>query len=156
MIKSIPKGYRALTPNFVFKDSRKAIAFYKKAFRAKELTMFNGADGQSVMHATIKIGNAIVMMSDERTGMPCESAETLGKSPISIYLYVKDADKTFNKAVKAGAVAVMPPEDMFWGDRMGAVKDPFGYSWTIATHTKDLTDEEVKQAGAVFMSSRPK
>ena len=156
MTKTTPKGYRALTPSFVFKDSRKAIAFYKKAFRAKELTMFNGSDGQSVMHATIKIGNSIVMMSDERTGMPCESAETLGKSPISLYLYVKDADKTYNKAVKAGASPVMPPEDMFWGDRMGAVKDPFGYSWTIATHTKDLTDEEVKQAGASFMASRPK
>ena len=118
--------------------------------------MFAGPDGKSVMHATIKIGNSIVMMADEIFGQACQSAETLGKSPIGIYLYVKDADKTFAKAVKAGAAVTMPLADMFWGDRMGNVKDPFGYSWTIATHTKDLTEEEVKKGGEAFMASFPK
>ena len=84
---------------------------------------------------------------------PKANAETLGRSPISIYLYVKDADKTFAKAVKAGATVTMPLADMFWGDRIGQLKDPFGYHWTIATHTKDLTDDEIKQAGATFLAS---
>ena len=115
--------------------------------------MFPGPDGKSVMHATMKIGNSIVMMADERPGQSCQSAETLGKSPICIYLYVKDADKIFNKAVKAGATVTMPLADMFWGDRMGALQDPFGYSWTVATHTKELTDEEVKKGGEAFMAA---
>ena len=153
MTKPIPKGYRAVTPSLIFKDSSKALAFYKKAFRSKELSMFRGPDGKSVMHATIKIGNSILMIADEIFGNKCQSAETLGNSPISIYLYVKDADKTFAKAVKAGATVTMPLADMFWGDRMGNVKDPFGYSWTIATHVKDLTEEEIKKGGEAFMAS---
>ena len=153
MIKAIPKGYRAVTPSFIFKDTRKAMAFYKKAFRAKEILIFPGPDGKSVMHATMKIGNSIVMMADENPGMSCKSAETMSGSPISIYLYVKDADKTFNKAVKAGAAAVMPVADMFWGDRMGSVRDPFGYSWTIATHTRELTQEEIHKGGEEFFKS---
>ena len=152
MIKPVPKGYRTVTPSIVVKDSQKAIKFYKKAFKAKELGIFLGPDGKCVMHATIKIGNSILMMADEQPQMASKCAETLGSSPISLWLYVKDADKTFAKAVKAGAVVTMPLADMFWGDRMGQLKDPFGYSWTVATHTKDMTEDEIKQAANVFFA----
>ena len=155
MPKAIPKGYRAVTPGLVFKDSRKALVFYKKAFRSKELMVFAGADGQSVIHAEIKIGNSIIMLCDEQPGQHCQSAETLGASGMNIHLYVKDAEKTFKKAVKAGATVITPLTDMFWGDRMGTVKDPFGYCWSIATHTKDLSEEEMKQAGDAFLASLP-
>lgn len=152
MVKPVPKGYRTVTPNIILKDSRSAIKFYKKAFKAKELSVFLGPDGKVVMHATLKIGNSIVMIADEQPQQACKSAETLGHSPISLWLYVKDADKTFNKAVKAGAVVTMPLADMFWGDRMGQLKDPFGYSWTIATHTKDMTEDEIRQGGEAFFA----
>ena len=152
MTKPVPKGYKTVTTNLIFKDARKAIAFYVKAFKAKELSVFLGPGGRGVMHATIKIGNSIVMMADEMPQMSCKSAETLGNSPVSLYLYVKDADKFVKRAVKAGAVVTMPVADMFWGDRAGNIQDPFGYSWMVATHTKDLSVEEIKQGGDAFFA----
>ena len=105
------------------------------------------------MHATMKIGNSIVMMGDEMPQEECaKSAETMGGSPISLYVYVPDVDGAFEQAVKAGGAAVMPVTDMFWGDRCGVLKDPFGYSWMIATHKRDLSEEEIKQGAERFMA----
>ena len=143
MIKPIPEGFHSVTPIFVFKDSRQAIQFYKRAFGAKELFAMPGPDGKGVMHAEVQIGDSIVMMGDENPQQACKSAETLGGSPISVYLYVENADAAFGRAIEAGATSKMPVEDMFWGDRTGSVQDPFGYNWMIATHTKDLTEEEI-------------
>jgi PhnB protein len=153
MTKPIPDGYHAVTPSFTFKDSQKAIAFYQNAFDAKVLFLMKRPDGKGVMHATIRIGDSILMMGDEMTGAEncAKSAETLGSSPISLYLYVSDADALFKRAVAAGGKAEMPVTDMFWGDRVGSIRDPFGYMWMIGTHTRDLTDEQVRQgAGAFF------
>ena len=151
-MKSIPEGYHTVTPVFVFKDSRKAIEFYKKAFDAVETFVMPGPGGQGVMHASMKIGNSNIMLGDENRERACRSAETLGGSPVSFYLYVENADAAFKKAVTAGSAVQMPLQDSFWGDRVGAVKDPFGYSWTFATHTRDLTPEQIKKGAEEAMS----
>jgi uncharacterized glyoxalase superfamily protein PhnB len=113
--------------------------------------------GRGVMHATIRIGNSIVMMGDEMAGQGMsKSAETLGSSPISFYVYVPDADAAFKQAVAAGGTATMPVADMFWGDRAGSIKDPFGYTWMIATHTQDLTNEQISKGAEAFFSHMAK
>ncbi len=139
MTKYIPEGYHSVTPSLTFKDTQKAIDFYKKALGAKVVDTFPNPMGPGIMHAVIQIGNSMVMMGDE---MPkCKSAETMGGSPTGLFIYVPDVDAAFKQAVAAGATSEMPVADMFWGDRAGSVKDPFGYSWMIATHTKDFTKE---------------
>ncbi len=156
MTKPVPDGYHAVTPSFTFKDSQRAIDFYKKAFGAKLLDIFPSPMGQGIMHATMQIGDSILMMGDENPGQNCKSAETLGASPISFFIYVPNADATFKQAVAAGAKATMPMADMFWGDRAGSVQDPFGYSWMIATHTKDLSQEQIRKGGEAFFASMAK
>ncbi|MDP3480835.1 MAG: VOC family protein [Desulfoprunum sp.] len=146
MIKAIPEGFHSLTPMFVFKDARKAIEFYKKAFGAQERFAMPGPDGKGVMHAEVQIGTSIIMMGEENPQYPCKSAETMGGSPVSFYIYLENVDEAFKIALEAGAEARMPVEDMFWGDRMGTVQDPFGYSWSLATHIKDLTPQEIQEA----------
>ncbi|MFH0728922.1 MAG: VOC family protein [Pseudomonadota bacterium] len=153
-VKGIPDGFHAVTPSLSMKDSLKAIAFYEKAFGAKNPEVFPSPDGGHTMHATIRIGDSILMMGDEMPEMGCKSAESLGASPISLYVYVPDVDAVFEQAVAAGAAVVMPVADMFWGDRCGSLKDPFGYEWTIATHTRDLTEREIQEgAKALFAAA---
>jgi uncharacterized glyoxalase superfamily protein PhnB len=149
-IKAIPDGFHSVTPSLSMKDSLKAIAFYEKAFGAKNPEVFPSPDGKHTMHATIRIGDSILMMGDEMPDMGCKSGESLGASPISLYVYVPDVDAVFEQAVAAGATAVMPVADMFWGDRCGSLKDPFGYEWTIATHTRDLTEREIQEGAEAF------
>ena len=156
MVQAIPEGYHAVTPSFTFKDSQKAIEFYKKAFGATVLDVFNNPSGRGIMHATMRIGNSIVMMGDENPGQNCKSAETLGSSPISLFVYVPNADVAFKQAVAAGGTAMMPVADMFWGDRAGSIKDPFGYTWMIATHTQDLTNEQIRQGAEAFFAHMAK
>ena len=153
MTQPIPEGYRTVTPSFTFKDSQKAIDFYKKAFGAKALDVLPNLDGRGIMHATIQIGNSILMMGDEMPNAKCsKSAETTGSSPVSFFIYVPDADAAFKQALTAGAVEIMPVADMFWGDRCGTLKDPFGYSWMIGTHKRDLTNDEIKKGAETFFA----
>jgi len=151
-MKPIPEGYHTVTPTFVFKDVRKALEFYKKALGAVETFVLPGPGGKGIMAAAMKVGNSNIMLGEENRDMPSRSAETLGGSPISLYLYVENADAAFKKAVTAGAVVQTPLQDSFWGDRMGTVKDLFGYSWTFATHVKDLTPEQIKKGAEEAMS----
>ena len=155
-VKPIPEGYHSVTPSITLKDSLKAIKFYKKAFGAKEQGIFPAPDGKSTMHAVIKIGDSIIMMGDERPGQTCQSAETMSGSPVSFYIYVQNADTVYNQAVDAGCEVTMPLDDMFWGDRCGTVKDPFGYTWMIATHIKDMTRDETKEAAEEFFAEMAK
>ena len=147
MVKPVPEGYNTVTATLTVKEAGKAIEFYKKAFDAKELYRFPGPDGKTIMHAEIMIGNSIVMLADEMPGMGCRSPQSIGGTGSSIYLYVNDADSTFNKAISAGAKVLMPLMDGFWGDRFGSIEDPFGHVWGIATRKKDMTPDEIKQAG---------
>jgi PhnB protein len=154
MITPIPKGYHTVTPTIMFKDCRKAIEFYKKAFGATERHVMPAPDGKSVMHAEIQIGDSYVMMGDECPGHPSKSAETMGGSPIGFYVYVADVDAAFKKALAAGGSVRMPVQDMFWGDRAGSLEDPFGHSWMLATHVADVTPEEMARgAEAMFAAA---
>ncbi|MBT1072244.1 VOC family protein [Pelotalea chapellei] len=145
MTQPIPEGYQSVTPIFIFKDARKAIDFYKQALDAHERMIVPGPNGKGIMHAEIQVGSSIIMIGEENPQQECRSPETLGGSPISLYMYVQDVDKSFRRALEAGAQERMPVQDMFWGDRIGAIQDPFGYSWTLATHTKDPTPEEIRK-----------
>jgi uncharacterized protein YndB with AHSA1/START domain/uncharacterized glyoxalase superfamily protein PhnB len=153
MIQPIPEGYQSITPMCVFKDARQAIAFYKEAFGAEERFVMPGPDGVGVMHAEIKIGTSLIMFSEECPQEPCKSAESLGASPISFYLYLENVDAAYARALAAGALPCMPVAEMFWGDRVGTVKDPFGYSWALATHVKDPTMEEIEQGAKAAMAT---
>ncbi|MCM0082584.1 VOC family protein [Geomonas sp. Red32] len=150
---TIPEGFTSLTPTLVFKDTRKAINFYKEAFGAKECYCMPGPNGQGVMHAEVMIGNSIVMMNDEFPQQQVKSAESLGVSPVNFYLYVDDVDASFARALAAGGEQEMAVQDMFWGDRAGSFKDPFGYNWMLATHVKNLTPEEMADAASKFFES---
>ncbi|SRR6266568_2579872 len=151
MTKAIPEGFHSVTPMFTFKDARKAIEFYKHAFGAQERFAMPGPDGKGVMHAELLIGDSIIMMGEENPQQACKSAETLGASPVSFYIYLENVDAAFSRALGAGAESRMPVQEMFWGDRVGTVQDPFGYSWMLATHTRDLTPLEIQEgAQAAF------
>ena len=143
-VKPIPEGYYSLTPYLVCKGAAKAIDFYAKAFGAQEIMRMPGPAGR-VMHAEVRIGNSILMLSDENKERNALSPETIGGSAASIMFYTDDVDATYNRAVAAGAKGAMPPEDMFWGDRMGQLVDPFGHTWAIATHKEDVTPEEMQK-----------
>ena len=154
MTKPIPDGFHTATPSIVVSDSKEAIEFYKKAFGANEIYQMPTPDGKT-MHAMVQIGDSFVMMSDEFPNMGCKSPATLGGTGVTLHLYVEDADKIFNQAVEAGATVTMPIMDAFWGDRFGTIIDPFGHSWAIATHQKDLSPEEMKKAGEEFFANMP-
>lgn len=158
-VKAIPVGYHSITPNLIFRGASEAIEFYKKAFDAKVTFEHKRPDGK-IMHATLKIGNSIIMLADECP--PHKGHETdcvrspadLKGTTVSMYLYVKNADKVFDKAVANGATVSMPMTDMFWGDRMGVIKDPFGHFWAIATHTKDVKPAAMEKAIEKFFSEQ--
>lgn len=150
-VSPIPCGFHSVTPHLVVKGAGAAIDFYKQAFGAEELFRMPGPDGQSVMHAEIKIGDSVVMLADEWPGMETQAPSSLKGTTVVIGLYVRDTDAAFNQAVAAGASPLMPPADMFWGDRYAKVQDPFGHSWSIATHKEDVPpDEMAKRAAAAF------
>lgn len=150
-VKPIPEGYHTITPHLIVKTGAQAIEFYKKAFGAEELFRMNTPDG-NVGHAQLKIGDSLFMLADEFPQMGALSPESIGGSPVSMYVYVEDVDTVFNQAVSAGATVVNPVMDMFYGDRWGHLKDPFGHFWSIATHKKDLTPDELKKAAEIAFS----
>lgn len=161
MTQPIPQGYNTVTPSLMFKDTQKAIEFYKKAFNAKVGDLFPNLNGKGIMHATFQIGDSILMCGDEMPASPeggsnsekcMKSVETMGGSPVSLFLYVQDADTTFKQAIAAGATQIFPVSEMFWGDRAGNLKDPFGYQWMIATHTRDLTKDQIKKEAETFFA----
>jgi len=150
----IPKGYHVLTPTIVVRGAANAIEFYKKAFGAKELNRMEGPGGK-IMHAEIKIGDSILMVTDEFPEMGSTSPETVGGISASVMIYTKDVDALFNQAVAAGGKVTMPVADQFWGDRYGRVKDPFGHDWQLATRKENLSAKEMARRGAAAMSAPP-
>jgi PhnB protein len=126
-----------------------AIEFYKRAFEAEELSRVPTPDGRKILHAEIRIGGKILFLADDFPEF-CEgkshSPKTLGASPVTIHRYVEDCDAAVRRASDAGATVKMPVQDMFWGDRYGVVADPFGHTWSFATHVRDLTPDEVAKA----------
>jgi PhnB protein len=149
-VKPIPTGMRTVMPSMTISGCAKAIDFYKRALGAEELDRFMAPDGKSVWHAALKIGDSVLFMSDEMQGMTAPAPGPGRPSPVRLWLYVKDCDAAYKRALDAGAKTKVPPEDMFWGDRCGMVSDPFGYEWTIATRVKEMTKEEMQRAGEEF------
>jgi PhnB protein len=145
--KKIADGMHTVTPHIICAGAAEAIEFYKKAFGATEVMRLPGADGK-LIHASIRIGDSMVMLVDENPAWQCRGPKLLGGTPVTIHLAVDDVDAVFAKAVAAGATPVMPVADMFWGDRYGIVADPCGHHWSIATHKYDLTPEEIQQGMA--------
>ncbi len=148
-VKAIPDGYTSVTPYLIIKNAGRAIDFYKRAFGATELLRMGDASGP-VMHAEIKIGNAVVMMADEFLDRGHQSPSTLGGTSGSILLYVPDVDSMYARAIRAGAKEVMAVADQFYGDRSGSLEDPFGHRWTIATHTEDVSPAEMEKRMKAF------
>jgi PhnB protein len=149
-VKPIPDGYHTVTPYLVCKDAAKALEFYAKAFNAKETFRMPAPDG-SVMHAEFQIGDSMIMLGEECPERGAKSPNTLGGSPVNIFLYVEDVDASFARATSAGCKTEMPPTDMFWGDRFGKLTDPFGHSWSMATHKEDVAPEEMGKRAAAAM-----
>jgi PhnB protein len=146
MTQKIPAGRDGLIPHLVCDPCADAIEFYKKAFGAEEIDCINAPDGKRIMHAAIRIGGRPIFLADdfpEYCGGKSQSPKSLGGTPVTIHRYVEDCDADMERARNAGATVQMPAADMFWGDRYGVVIDPFGHSWSFATHVRDLTKEQI-------------
>jgi PhnB protein len=155
-VRAIPEGYHTMTPHLVVRGAERAIEFYKKAFGAVERGRM-AAPGGLIGHAELKIGDSILMLSDEFPQMTRWVApDSLKGTTTALHLYVEDADAFFARAVAAGAKVSMPLMDAFWGDRYGKLTDPFGHEWSVATHMHDYTPEEVQKNMDAFFAQMPK
>ncbi len=144
-VNPVPDGMHTVTPHLVCAGAADAIEFYKKAFDAIEMGRLSEPKGK-LIHASIRIGDSVVMLVDEFPDWGKPGPKSLKGSPVTIHLYVEDVDAIFERAVGAGAKVTMPLEDTFWGDRYGVLEDPFGHHWSVATHIRDMTREEIQQA----------
>jgi uncharacterized glyoxalase superfamily protein PhnB len=145
-VKAIPDGYHSITPHMTVRDAARAIEFYKQAFGATTRGgVMQGPDGK-IMHAELIIGDSALMLADEFPQFGSLSPQSTGGAGTTLHIYTEDVDSTFDRAIKAGAKVEMPITDMFWGDRYGKLADPFGHKWSIATHKKDLSADEMAEA----------
>lgn len=151
-VKPVPEGYHTVTPYLAVEDAAKAIEFYKQAFGAKELVRME-APGNRIGHAELGIGDGRVMLADPFPQSSSKPPKELGGASASVFLYVEDVDALVKQAVAAGATVTMEVEDQFWGDRFGAVTDPFGHVWSIATHVEDVAPEEIARRGREAMAA---
>ena len=142
---AFPAGMSAVIPHLICHDAPAAIDFYRRAFGAEEMFRLPAPDGR-LMHAQIRIGGAAVMLVDAYPERGCQAPDPQRNSPVTLHLYVADTDATMAQAVAAGATVTMPAADMFWGDRYGRLRDPFGHEWSVATHVRDLSAEEILAA----------
>jgi uncharacterized glyoxalase superfamily protein PhnB len=156
MPNAVREGYQTVTPALTVRNGAEAIEFYKKAFGAEEIMRVPGPDGKSIMHAEIRVGTSRIMLGDEAPSMGCLAPVTLGGPSGSLYVYVPDVDAAFKQAVAAGAKALMPVTDMFYGDRFSQVEDPSGHRWGLATHVEDLAPEEMARRQREFFASMAK
>lgn len=144
-VEPVPHDMHTVTPHLVCDGAAAAIDFYKKAFNAVETARMQTPDGK-IMHAMVRIGDSNVMLVDEFPDYGSVGPKKLNGSPVTLHVYVPDVDQVFEQAVAAGATVRMPVEDQFWGDRYGSVVDPFGHNWSLATHVKDMSPEEMTEA----------
>ena len=144
-VEPVPKHMRTVTPHLVCDGAAEAIEFYKKAFNAVETGRMQTPDGK-IMHAEVRIGDSTVMLVDEFPDYGSVGPKKLNGTPVTLHVYVPNVDQVFEQALAAGATVRMPLADQFWGDRYGQVVDPFGHNWSIATHVKDMTQEEMMGA----------
>lgn len=143
-VHHIPEGYHSVTPYLVVDGAARALDFYREAFGATEVMRMPGPDGR-IGHAEMRIGDSHIMLADEHPEMGHRGPKALGGSPVSIMIYVEDADRLFQAALAGGATQLRPMEDQFYGDRSGMITDPFGHTWTIATHVEDVAPDEMER-----------
>jgi PhnB protein len=151
-VKPIPEGYHTATPYLAVDDAAEALEYYKKAFGAKERGRMEAPDGK-IGHAEIQIGDSLVMLSDPFPQASTRTPKELGGTTASVFLYVEDVDAFVQRAVDAGATVSMEVADQFWGDRFGTITDPFGHSWSVATHIEDVPPEEMAERAKAAMAA---
>jgi PhnB protein len=151
MVKPIPEGYPRVTPYLIVDGASEAIDFYISALGATE-RMRMSAPEDKIGHAELEIGDSVIMLADESPEMDARSPKTVGGTPVSLHVYVEDADDAFERAVAAGAKSLQPVEDKFYGDRSGSFEDPFGHRWHVATHVEDVPPGEMEKRAAAAMS----
>jgi uncharacterized glyoxalase superfamily protein PhnB len=154
-VQAVPQGFHTLTPHLVVRGAEKAIEFYKKAFGAELLGDVAKMPDGKVMHAMLRIGDSFLMLNDEMPEHGALSPLSGGSSSVTIHIYTDNVDTAFDRATSAGAKVKMPLMDQFWGDRYGVVNDPFGHQWSLATHVKDLSPEEMKQGMEEAITKMP-
>ncbi len=150
-VSPIPAGYHSVTPYLVCRGAAKAIAFYAKAFGAKELFRMASPDG-NVAHAEVRIGDCHVMLGDESPAQGASAPQTIGGTAVHLLIYTPKVDQAFARAVAAGATVELAPVDMFWGDRYCKLVDPFGHKWALATHIEDVSPKETNRRAASALS----
>ena len=143
-ISYIPKGYHNVTPSLSFNGTDAAIIWYKNVFGAKERMRMDGPD-RKIMHAEMTIGDSVIFLAEETPQMKNKTPQSTNGNSVTLHVYVEDIDETVKKAVQNGASLTMPAQDMFYGDRVGCVDDPFGYTWVLATHVKDVSETEMRR-----------
>jgi PhnB protein len=148
----IPKGYNSVTPYLVIKGAAKAIDYYKNVFGATEVMRMDGPDGK-IGHAELQIGDSRIMLADENQAMGNRSAESIGGSPVSLYVYLPDCDAVIKKAESKGGKVLKPAADQFYGDRSGFFQDPFGHLWGVATHKEDVSEAEMAERAKKAMQA---
>ncbi|HEY5286962.1 MAG TPA: VOC family protein [Solirubrobacteraceae bacterium] len=147
MVKPIPDNYPQVMPYLIVDGAGEAIEFYQSVLGASERMRLGGPDGK-VGHAELQIGDAVIMLADENPGMNIEGPKSVGGTPVTIHIYLEDADAAFERAVSAGAKPLRPVEDQFYGDRSGQFEDPYGHRWNVATHVEDISEEEISRRAA--------
>jgi PhnB protein len=150
-VKPVPEGYHTLAPYLAVDNAAEAIDYYKEAFGAKERVRME-APGGRIGHAELEIGDSVVMLSDPFPQASTKSPKELGGSSVSVFMYVEDVDAVVKQAVDAGATVLMEVADQFWGDRFGTVQDPFGHTWSVATHVEDVPPEEIAERAKAAMA----
>jgi PhnB protein len=151
-VSAVPKGYHTVTAYVTVDRGGEALSFYERAFGAKVTERMPGPGGK-LMHAEFRLGDSIVMLSDEMPPGGTRSPQSLGGASGSLFVYVPDVDAAFKRALDAGCRATMSPTDMFWGDRFGRLVDPFGHHWGLATHKEDLSPAEIRKRGEAAMAA---
>lgn len=152
-VSYVPEGYHSITPYLIVNDAPKALAFYRDAFGATEVLRLEDPQGK-IMHCEFRVGDSMIMMAEECPEMGALDPQTIGGTPVSLCLYVENVDETFQQALTAGATEKRGVQDQFYGDRSGTLEDPFGHTWTVATHKEDLTQDQIEQRFAEFMQKQ--
>lgn len=150
-VKPIPEGYQTLSPSLIVDPASEAIDYYKRAFGAIERGVMPGPDGR-IAHAELQIGDSVLMLSDPFPMQNAKSPKELGGTSVAIFMYVEDVDAVYKQAIEAGGTSTMEPDNQFWGDRFGALVDPFGHAWAIATHVEDVPEDEMRVRGEKAMA----
>jgi PhnB protein len=153
-VQAVPAGFHTLTPHLTVRNADKALEFYKNALGAEVLGAARMPDGR-IMHAALRVGDSMLMLNEEMPEYGGLSPQSLNGTGVTIHVYTDNVDEAFNRAVSAGAQVKMPLMDQFWGDRYGLVQDPFGHKWSLATHVKDLSAEEMQRAQDEAMAKMP-